>query len=114
MKRLVAVSAILALVFCMAFAQGAPEVEQETSNYDYTMPTERVTLTVGVKEDIVVADWETNLMTKLIEEKFNVNLDFITFPSKEIGTKLNLMAMDGGKGMPDIILHAAKDNEISS
>ncbi|MDD4011916.1 MAG: extracellular solute-binding protein [Sphaerochaetaceae bacterium] len=114
MKRLVAVSAVLALVFCMAFAQGAPEVEQETSNYDYTMPTERVTLTVGVKEDIVVADWETNLMTKLIEEKFNVNLDFITFPSKEIGTKLNLMAMDGGKGMPDIILHAAKDNEISS
>lgn len=112
MKKLVVLSVIMVLALGCAFATGTQETAAASDGYDYTMPTEKVTLTVGVKEDIVVADWETNLMTKLIEEKFNVDLEFVTFPSKEIGTKLNLMAMDDGKGLPDIILYSAKDNEI--
>lgn len=87
-------------------AAPAPAIQQA--------PTGPVTLTVAVKEDLAVSDWENNGMTKYIEEKLGVNLEFVTFPSKEIGTKLNLMAMDNAKGLPDILFHNAMDNEIDA
>lgn len=106
---------LLSLTLFAGGSQEAPASSKATSSVEVKkVPTGPVTLTVAVKEDLGVSDWETNGMTKYIEDALGVNLDFVTFPSKEIGTKLNLMAMDNAKGLPDILLHNAKDNEIDA
>lgn len=111
-RSLVAIS--LLLIAASLFATGSKESAAPAASAAQQVPTGPVTLTVAVKEDLAVADWENNGMTKYIEETLGVKLDFVTFPSKEIGTKLNLMAMDNAKGLPDILFHNAMDNEIAS
>lgn len=98
MKRLLSGLLTLALLLTLVTLPAAAE--------------DRPTLTIAVKEDLAVSDWKDNYMTKYIEDKLNVNLEFVVLPSKEIGTKLNLMAMDGGKDLPDILFYAANDTEI--
>lgn len=109
---------VVASVFCISvalFATGSSEKKQATTAAPAagTQASGPEKFVIGVKEDIVVADWKTNVMTKYIEDALDVELEFVTFSSKDMGTKLNLMAMDGAKGMPDIIFYAAKDTEIA-
>jgi len=111
MKRFFMGVAMLCLTGTFLFATGSQE-KAPVAAVPATEDAEAlVKLTVGVKDDIAVADWNENEMTKYIEDKLHVDLEFVTFSSKEMGTKLNLMSMDGAKGMPDIIFYNAKDNE---
>lgn len=64
--------------------------------------TEGVKLTVAAPEDTKIADYNTNETTLMIEEALGVDLEFITFPSADYESKLNVMVMSG-ETLPDII-----------
>ncbi len=83
----------------------AQEESEEVDNeeFDPRSVTEGVTLTIALQDDFIpVEDYETNLLTKQIEEDLGVNLDFISFPEADFLDKLNVMVMSGDK-LPDMI-----------
>ncbi len=69
---------------------------------------ERITLTVGVPQNAVIENWETNLQTLALEEDTNIDLSFVEFPSNstEFLQKVELMIMAGGNDLPDVLLNA--------
>lgn len=75
---------------------------------------EKVHLTIAVKEDMLVEDWKTNEMTKYLEEAGGFDLEFMVLPSKEYIEKLNMMVVDGGKDLPDIIMGTPSDAMLYS
>ncbi|MBQ8814267.1 MAG: extracellular solute-binding protein [Lachnospiraceae bacterium] len=84
----------------------APETEgtedSAESAFDPRSITEGVKLTIAAPEDTLIADYNTNKTTLMIEEALGVDLEFITFPSADYASKLNVMVM-GGDELPDII-----------
>lgn len=64
---------------------------------------EKVTLTVGIPTD---RDYNINEYTKFIEEKTNIDLEFVAFPqtSSEANQKLSLMITSGEK-LPDVLFN---------
>lgn len=80
---------------------------------------ERITLTIATQSNPQILDFETNYFTKLLEDRLNVNLDFILLPAKEeeAKTKINLWANDAQTKLPDIIWFGfddAMENEFGS
>ena len=65
---------------------------------------ETVTLTIGIQQNPLTEDYETNDYTKWIEEQTGVNLDFVYFSSdaNEAAQQLALM-ISGGEKLPDIL-----------
>ena len=66
--------------------------------------TEKVTITVGIKRNANVEDYETNAQTLWLEEQCNVDLEFFYFPADGTAAlqQLNLM-MAGEEELPDIL-----------
>lgn len=66
--------------------------------------TEKVTITIGIKRNANVEDYETNEQTKWIEEMCNVDLEFFYFPADTSAAQqqLNLM-LAGEEKLPDIL-----------
>lgn len=60
-------------------------------------------LTVGIAAVSTVADFETNAMTRSLEEDGNFDLTFITFAPDEMIDKLNIMIQTGSK-LPDVLV----------
>ena len=67
-------------------------------------PGEIPTITVGLKQNANVSDYETNEFTLWIEEQLGVNLEFMLLSSNnsEAVQQISLM-MAGGEKLPDII-----------
>lgn len=65
----------------------------------------RPTMTVGVPDHNLVIDWETNEMTRYLEDKLGVNLDFVKYPYDvtEYRQKVELNVMAGGASLPDVL-----------
>ena len=76
----------------------------EKEAFDPRSITEGVTLTVAAVGKPNIIDYETNLVTKKVEEALGVNLEFVTIPSADYHTKLNVM-VSGGEDLPDIVLY---------
>ena len=74
---------------------------------------EKITLTVAVPDVLVVEDWETNAMTRYLEEQLNCNLDFVKFPADagEYKQKIELAMLDGSD-LPDVIITSYKLNLV--
>ena len=64
---------------------------------------EKITLTVGVPGSAKVEDYDTNAMTKFLEEKTNIDLEFYQFPSSGGMEKLNVMLASNTE-LPDVIV----------
>ena len=60
-------------------------------------------LTVGIAAISSVIDYETNAMTRCLEEDGNFELDFITFAPEEMIDRLNLM-IQNGSALPDVLV----------
>jgi len=73
--------------------------------FDPKSVTDGVELTIAIPGDSLVEDYETNAMTKKIEEEFGVDLTFLVLPSADYESKMNLM-VSGGDELPDIIFDA--------
>lgn len=65
---------------------------------------EEVTITIGLQQHAQVEDYDTNYLTRYIEEKTGVNLEFVYFSSDidEALTQLALM-VSGNEKLPDIL-----------
>jgi len=129
-------AAVLALAACTRGGEGTPTNEPTqapgiTQSAATTAPTdaapsfdhdpnlndpgvlpickETVKLTIGLVENANVMDFETNDMTKLIEEQGNFDLEFM-FYSSEMTTQLNTVIAGGAfDDLPDVILRAPGD-----
>ena len=66
---------------------------------------EKVTLTVFTPQNSLVEDYETNKLTKHLEEKTNVHINWMLVPEKDANTKVNLI-LAGNSDLPDIFLGA--------
>ena len=64
----------------------------------------RVALKIGLEAQSNVEDFETNWMTRQLEEQGNFDLSFDVYPAGELLQKLELMAMAGGANLPDVII----------
>lgn len=112
---LLALVMVLSLVACgnddtPETTNGTPNANEETqgteqvaAEFDPRTITEGVTLTIAVAADDEVTDWETNLVTQMIEEEFGVDLQFEVYASADFTDKMNLM-VQGGDHLPDIII----------
>ena len=66
---------------------------------------ETITLTIATPTNTNLIDFDTNYMTKRIEEKFNVDIQMMELPTGEdLKQKLSLMVSSGEK-LPDIIMY---------
>lgn len=81
-------------------------VEEQAKKYADLKDVKEVTdgekLTIAVPSNAKVLDFNTNNMTKKMEEDLGVDLEFIELPSADYASKLNVMIM-GGEELPDII-----------
>lgn len=101
MKKVIAV--ILSLACVLSCTTGLA-YELRTPIGEYPLTTEKVTLTVLLRQDTLVEDYETNAFTKWIEETTGVDLTFELLPANEVEAlnKLSIMVSSGQK-LPDII-----------
>lgn len=82
-------------------------VSTVTVNEPGTLPivNEPITLTIGIEQSTTIEDFDTNRMTKYMEEKTGIQLDFVTYPAgNDMITKLELAIAAGGEDLPDIIM----------
>lgn len=105
---------LLAMVFCVALAgtgtacsndkQSDAPVQKAELNEPGTFPIskEKITLTIGVEQNQNVQDWETNALTKELEEKANVDLKFEIFPAADAASKISARIASQTK-LPDIL-----------
>jgi putative aldouronate transport system substrate-binding protein len=63
-------------------------------------------------EDLRIQDFETNGMTRLIEQGANVDMEFVMYPRSDYINKLNLVVMAGGQDLPDVIIGGFDDSMI--
>lgn len=70
---------------------------------------EKVILTVMIKQNSNVENYDTNAFTRLIEEAANVELEFVEIPPDQVEEKIRLMAAADGEDIPDIIIHNLSD-----
>ena len=77
----------------------APSTSPEFDPLTYT---DGVTITIAVEADDEVEDWNTNLTTLAIEEKFGEDIQFEVYAADTFFDKMSLM-IEGGDKLPDII-----------
>jgi putative aldouronate transport system substrate-binding protein len=117
MKRLLILAALMALGFSLVFAGGGQQAgggavasgayqRDPNLNAPGTFPInkQKVTLKVGVGQNVSIEDWETNWMTRQIEERGNYDLVFEIYPAGELNQKIELMVMAGGADLPDVVM----------
>lgn len=80
-------------------AAGGEESQQDASGGG------RETLTVGVVKSSYVEDYDTNYLTRLIEEECNVDLEFVYLPGTTADAKSKFAVMaSSGTTLPDIVI----------
>lgn len=112
-----------AIVLCVAFLLGCGvEHINDSSHHGYDVDNnlnepgvfpvckEKITLTVGIARSDVVEDYETNAMTKYLEEKMNAELDFVIYDTDDMNKTVELLMSAGGNNLPDIIISENVDN----
>ncbi|MDD6883213.1 MAG: extracellular solute-binding protein [Eubacteriales bacterium] len=109
MRKAIAM-ALAAMLALTALASGALAEITYSTDGSFPICSETVHLTVGVPDNTLIEDWETNGLTKLIEERGNFDLEFVVFDSNDYASKLNLMVMAGGDELPDVILGSVVGN----
>lgn len=110
MKRFLrhALPALMALVLLLsgipAFAESAI-MPAPAGELPVIPPGTDITLTVGVVQSPMIADFETNYFTRYIEERTGVKLDFIQYPAENPQEKVLLaLSTNDVESLPDIFL----------
>lgn len=82
----------------------APNATGGEDPTDGTEPPEDITLTIGIRDNANVIDYDTNAFTLWLEEQTGYNIEFEKFPAKasEAATRLSTAAAIGEK-LPDIL-----------
>jgi putative aldouronate transport system substrate-binding protein len=64
----------------------------------------KVHLKIGIEAQVNVEDFETNWMTRQLEQQGNFDLSFEVYPAGDLAQKVELMVMAGGADLPDVII----------
>ena len=125
MKKMIFVSAFLILIFLLispVFSSGGqartgtaasgPYQRDPNLNPPGTFPINRntVALRIGVAQNPLVEDFQTNWMTRQFEERGNYTLTFDTFPQADFDQRVQLMMMSGGDDLPDVLMTSGSFN----
>ena len=94
MKRITTL--FLALLMCLS----VPAMADVYGNIEFPLTEETIELTVWTEQLATVENFDTNYMTQWYEEMTNVHINWITVPTAERKTKLNLSLASGD--YPDI------------
>ena len=94
MKRITTL--FLALLMCLSL----PAMADVYGNIEFPLTEETIELTVWTEQVATVENFDTNYMTQWYEEMTNVHINWITVPTAERKTKLNLSLASGD--YPDI------------
>lgn len=102
MKKMV--SLILAILMLMSISLAGAEDALSILNPAGTLPVVSApyTLTVGVAERSNVTDIENSYVTKWIEERTGIDIEFVFFPETDTEAKLDLLVASGEE-LPDIL-----------
>ena len=73
MKRIISVLLVSVMLIGTLAGCGKKNVE--------ALPEGTVTLTVGLPQHSVISDYDENAFTKYLEEKTNVDIEFVSFSS---------------------------------
>ncbi|MEE1012963.1 MAG: extracellular solute-binding protein [Clostridia bacterium] len=106
-KKVFMTAVILGLIMVLSACAIHPsetETRKAKLNAPGTFPIskEKVTLTVGVVSSQYVEDWESNALTKELEKKANVDLEFVVFQPNDVEVKISTMIASQTK-LPDIL-----------
>lgn len=102
MKKALAILLMLCMLLSGSSALALYELREPVGEYPLT--NEDITLRIMIRQDTLVEDYETNGLTKWIEETTGVKLDFELLPANnaEALNKLSVM-FASGQELPDII-----------
>ncbi len=76
-----------------------------TDSTDGTASDEKEVITIGLSQNSNVEDYDTNYLTALLEEKFNVDIQFVFLPSASEDAKVKFALLtQTGSELPDILL----------
>lgn len=94
---------ILSLLLAMTMALGLSACGKSGSGSE-SNDEGRPTVTIGVRTVASVTTYEDNKLTKYLEDKLNINIDFVNFStsSSELVTQMNTM-IAGGETLPDML-----------
>lgn len=101
---LMAAACAFGMTACSDEKQAEAPVQKAEMNEAGTFPIskEKITLTVGVQQNQGIEDWETNALTKELEEKANVDLQFEIFPAADTASKISARVASQTE-LPDIL-----------
>lgn len=88
------------------------EKAAETEAQQEVRTEDREEVSILLESSPYVIDYETNLLTQMIEEKFNVDLQFEYLPATEAADKLSLM-INSGEELPDVICYNLSMDEAT-
>lgn len=105
--QILCVTLIMMMIAGCAYA-GAPT--DPALNPIGTLPLvkEDTTITFGLIQSSYVLDFEENALTKMIEEKTGLNIEFKIYPEVDAETKL-MMDVIAGAELPDVLCFGIKD-----
>ena len=86
-------------------SKSTESISTESASADNTATEEPMHIVIGAMTNSGVADWKDNLLTKEVEERFNVDLEFFMLPSAngDWVTKVSLMGTAQADTMPDML-----------
>ena len=70
---------------------------------------EEVTITIGLKQNANIENYDTNHYTQMLEAVSGANIEFMLFPAGDEGQEKLQMMVAGGEKLPDILLWGQKD-----
>ena len=74
-----------------------------------TICNEKVTISIGLKTNANVENYDTNYYTQMLEEVANVDIEFVLFPAGDEGQQKLQMMIAGGEELPDILMWGQSD-----
>lgn len=115
MKKLTLFTLLLAVACGLVFAGGQQDVQAATSQASsiatpsgtFPLVTEKITMTIAVRQDPKIEDLATNQLTLEYEEMTNVHIEWDILPNggNAMEQKINLL-LATNSGLPDIFLNA--------
>ncbi|GHV86711.1 ABC transporter substrate-binding protein [Spirochaetia bacterium] len=93
----------LIFVLVLLLAAGTLFAGGGTQNSGSAASNGKQTLVIGMQTNPYISDYKNNYLTKLLEEKFNINIEFYMLPvdAGELRTKVALMV--SSNDLPDVI-----------
>lgn len=110
MKRMI--SLLLVMVMSLSLLTGCGGKESDKKKVD-ALPTERVTLTVGIPQNAKTTSYDDNALTNWLEEQVNVDIEFEYFSStgSEFEQQVALMC-SANETLPDLFLSYNFDSDL--